>query len=161
MQVVSFTIPGRIKGKGRPKFARQGKFVRAYTPSDTVNAEAMVRSLGHQAMGGGRPLSGPVAIEISIFLNTPASWSKRRKTESLWVTGKPDCDNIVKLIGDALNGIAWTDDSQIAQCTIRRKYDDTGPERAQIEITALGQRAEVARAERASASAPLFARGAA
>src|SRR5882757_3194322 len=100
MESVSFTIPGRVKGKGRPKFARRGKFVHAYTPADTANCEAMVRSLASDAMEGRAPFQGPLVLAISIIINTPASWSKKKKAAAVYVTGKPDADNTVKLIGD-------------------------------------------------------------
>jgi Holliday junction resolvase RusA-like endonuclease len=38
---------------------------------------------------------------------------------------KPDADNIMKAIADALNGIAYKDDSQIVNVTITKWYSDT------------------------------------
>ena len=40
---VKFTIQGEPKGKGRPRFAKQGKYVRTYTPDDTVYYENLVK----------------------------------------------------------------------------------------------------------------------
>jgi len=37
---------------------------------------------------------------------------------------KPDCDNIVKIICEALNGITYKDDQQITVAQIRKKYAD-------------------------------------
>jgi Holliday junction resolvase RusA-like endonuclease len=65
MESVSITVPGRIKGKGRPKFARRGAFVHAYTPADTANCEAMVRSLAAAAMGGRAPFQGPLMLNMA------------------------------------------------------------------------------------------------
>lgn len=45
-------------------------------------------------------------------------------------TKKPDCDNIVKIICDALNGIAYKDDAQITLVQIRKKYADV----PQVEV---------------------------
>ena len=39
-------------------------------------------------------------------------------------TKKPDADNIAKIIADALNGVAYRDDSQIAEMLIVRRYAD-------------------------------------
>ena len=36
---LKFTIRGEPKGKGRPKFSRQGNIVRTYTPDTTANYE--------------------------------------------------------------------------------------------------------------------------
>ena len=40
-------------------------------------------------------------------------------------TKKPDADNIMKAVADALNGIAYKDDSQIVNVTIAKWYSDT------------------------------------
>jgi len=37
---------------------------------------------------------------------------------------KPDCDNIAKIICDALNGIVYHDDSQVVDLEIRKYYSD-------------------------------------
>lgn len=130
----SFTIPGRVRGKGRPRFASRGKFVKVYTDSDTLTAEAMVRSLGLQAMEGARPLSGPVWLDIRVSMIPPVSWSQRKRKLANFVTGKPDTDNIVKLLGDALNGICWIDDSQIAALFFLRTYDERSPETVSVSF---------------------------
>ena len=35
---------------------------------------------------------------------------------------KPDLDNMVKAVGDAMNGIAYSDDSQIVSLKARKVY---------------------------------------
>ena len=40
----------------------------------------------------------------------------------IYATKKPDWDNIAKVICDALNGIAWVDDSQIVSGTVAKYY---------------------------------------
>ena len=139
MQHVMFTIPGRIKGKGRPKFARRGTFVHAYTPSETMTSEAVVRSFGQEAMYGRAPFEGPLILDVTVTINRPDSWSKKKKAQAFYVTGKPDVDNVCKLIGDALNGITWKDDSQICDLHFRRRYRDGCGETVEIRIFAPGQ----------------------
>ncbi len=48
-------------------------------------------------------------------------------------TKKPDCDNLAKVICDALNGIAYYDDSQIVEITISKYYSGTPEVRVAIE----------------------------
>lgn len=55
--------------------------------------------------------AGPVLITLASHRHVPVSWPKRRKGEQ--DTMKPDASNILKLVEDALNGIAYKDDSQI------------------------------------------------
>jgi Holliday junction resolvase RusA-like endonuclease len=118
----SFTIPGRLIGKGRPKFSKAGGFVRVYTPEKTRNCEAMVRSFGLEAMGHTPPLAGPVWLSVHSSIIPPPSWSKKRRAAATFVTGKPDLDNVLKLVGDSLNGVCWVDDSQISAVFFVRTY---------------------------------------
>ena len=39
-------------------------------------------------------------------------------------TKKPDIDNIIKAVLDALNGIAYKDDTQVVQVMAQKKYAD-------------------------------------
>jgi len=135
---ISFTIPGRLKGKGRHRaraLSVRGKtFVQTYADPKTVSAEAMLRAFGGEAMGSRPPLQGPLVLDVLVTLNTTKSWSKKRKAEAAYVTGKPDCDNIIKLIGDALNHVCWSDDSQICKIAFERRYRDNEAERVEIKI---------------------------
>lgn len=133
--MISFTIPGRVRGKGRPRFARGATFVRAYTDVKTKSDEAMVKHFASMAMQGRAPLTGPLGLEVVITLNTPPSWSKRKRAEAAFVTGKPDLDNVVKLLGDAMNGIVWGDDSQLCDVRVRRVYNDASQENVSIRVT--------------------------
>jgi Holliday junction resolvase RusA-like endonuclease len=133
---IEFTIPGRIGGKGRPKFAVVRGFARAYTPASTRNAEAMIRGLAFDAMGGIPPMEGPVSLSLTIWLQRPQSWSKARKACTTFVTGKPDIDNIVKLVSDAMNGVTYRDDAQIARLSCDRFYTE-GTERVLVRVQSL------------------------
>lgn len=135
MAVIRFTIPGRLSGKARPRFVRATG--RVYTPAATLSMEGIVRHFASQAMCGQEMLDGPVKLVISIRINHPASWSKKRKAAAVYVTGKPDGDNCVKLLGDACNKILWRDDSQIAQIEFDRRYSD-GPEFVAVAVHDLG-----------------------
>lgn len=138
---VSFTIPGRLRGKGRPRFRSmsvKGKtFVRTYTDAKTESGEAVVRSYAAQAMNGAPPMEGALAVEIQVVLNRPQSWSKKKRNSTFYPTGKPDADNQIKLLGDACNGIVWHDDSQISEVNFFRLYDDNGPERVSVHVERL------------------------
>lgn len=137
MTTVRFTIPGRVSGKGRPKFASRGKFVHVYTPAKTVSMEGVVRGKGSEAMDGRVPLEGPVGLSIKITIAPAPSWSKKKRASAFWVTGKPDIDNVVKLIGDSLNNIVWRDDAQIASLHVERHYSILEQERVEVVVETL------------------------
>lgn len=136
---ISFTIPGRVRGKGRPRaVVRPGtSFVSVYTDPETRNCETLVRNSAHDAMGEWTPFDGPIELTVAIFQLVPPSWSKKKTAAAFYLTGKPDLDNVVKLIGDALNGIVWRDDSQISDLHVKRRYIRAGQERVEITITEL------------------------
>lgn len=123
MNTVTFTIVGKPCGKGRPKFSRQGDYVRTYTPEKTVEYENLVRLAWVQS--GGEKLQGVISATIYCYFPIPKSVSKKKRTalDGTAYTKKPDCDNIAKIILDALNGIAYDDDSQVASLRVKKLYD--------------------------------------
>lgn len=126
--MVLFTIPGEPKGKGRPKFSRQGNFVRTYTPEVTASYENLVR-LEYQRQCGiflGKDVQ--LTMDIRAYFGIPKSVSKAKRAAmidgTVRPTKKPDMDNIVKIIADSLNSFAYHDDSQIVSCTVEKYYSE-------------------------------------
>ena len=126
--IITFSIPGPARGKGRPRFVRQGNFARAYTPAETVSYESLVRMAAEKSMLGKPPVLGAVAIKIIVTVTVPASWSAKKQREALAgnmrPTKKPDMDNIAKAICDACNGILYRDDAQVTDLMMAKKYGD-------------------------------------
>ncbi len=99
--------------KGRP---RLGKYGGVFTPQATKTFEAMV---GYQARAQHKalPLEGPLKLILRFYLKPPV-----RKTRE-HPSGRPDIDNYLKAILDALNGIVWIDDAQVCQIKAIKIYD--------------------------------------
>jgi Holliday junction resolvase RusA-like endonuclease len=123
---VVFAIPGQPVAKGRPKFARQGSFVRTYTPEKTATYENLVKLFATQAMSGRPPIEGPVELWLDINLQIPTCWSKKRQRDAaaglVAATKKPDADNVLKAVKDGMNGIVWLDDAQAVEYRISKRY---------------------------------------
>lgn len=136
---IEFTISGDPQGQGRPRFARQGRFVHTYDPQRSRQYKAKVaQSFQHAYMG--KPLTKPIKITIRAVFGIPKSYSKARAKACLegrqWPTKKPDADNVEKAIYDALNGLAYEDDKQIVMTNTVKVY---GPEaRVDVVIEELG-----------------------
>lgn len=64
----------------------------------------------------------PVRLKIEVY--TPLAQSTPKGTVSMPHVKKPDLDNVVKLVLDALNGVAWDDDQQV-NCIFAKKLDRT------------------------------------
>lgn len=121
-----FHVAGAAIGKGRPRFARRGAHVIAYTPEKTKAYESEIKAAASAAMAGSQVITGAVHIDIVIHVEPPASWSKKRRAEALgdavYPIGKPDIDNVTKGILDAMNGIVYADDKQVVQMTVAKRY---------------------------------------
>ena len=123
---VQFTIPGEPKGKQRPRVVTRGGFSKAYTPEQTLTYENMVRWCYKEQSG--EMFDGELAVGIEAVFQIPKSVSKKKRQQMLdkeiRPTKKPDADNIAKIICDALNGIAYHDDSAVVDLRVRKYWGD-------------------------------------
>ena len=126
---ISFTIEGEPTGKGRP---RHGKY-KTYTPTKTKAVENNIAyfykvNIGHY-------FEGYVKLKLDLYYSIAKSDSKKKKlmklNNELRPNKKPDIDNVVKLVADALNEVAYKDDTQIIELECRKFYSDI----PRIEIT--------------------------
>lgn len=129
MNKVTFEVLGEPKGKGRPRFKRAGKYVSTYTPEETVLYENLIKIEYRRQCGTARfDDDKHLLMEIYAFMSIPKSTSKKKVTQMLMELirpkKKPDMDNIAKAVADSLNGIAYKDDSQVADLVIRKFYSD-------------------------------------
>ena len=126
---MNYVVEGTPIGKGRPKFARRGKFVSTYTPTKTRTYEDTIKVAARQAMTI-EPLQTPVTVFVYISVPIPASYSKKRKQACL--SGfekpmkKPDIDNVSKCFLDAMNGIVYVDDVQVISLHMTKVYSTVG-----------------------------------
>lgn len=122
MGKIEFEIPGKPIGKGRPRMTRAGH---TYTPKETVNYENLVKTC---YPGDMFPDGSQLCVSIIAWYQIPKSVSKKKREEmimhTLRPTVKPDLDNIAKSVCDALNGVAYRDDSMIVQLTVQKLYSD-------------------------------------
>lgn len=113
-QVLNITVPVVPVAQPRQRHAMIGGHVRNYTPKgDPVNAyKAALQLAVGQAIK--TPLLGPLTVAMRFYLPRPKYLLKKSSyAGQIPHQGKPDFDNLVKSTQDALNGIAWVDDSQI------------------------------------------------
>jgi Holliday junction resolvase RusA-like endonuclease len=109
-----------------------------YTPAETVAAEQVFLQLAmpHRPR---KPLTGPLRVDLVFVMPIPSSWHPREKAAATngarWPTGKPDRDNLEKLVLDALNKVFYLDDSQVCTGEITKIYG-LDP-RTEVRITPL------------------------
>ena len=138
MTTVNFTIPGKPGAKGRPRFTRYGK---TYTPKETVEYENLVR-LEYQQQSEGVKFPEDICLSLrveayySMAQSTPKKKRQRMLSGEIRPGKKPDVDNVLKIVADALNDIAYHDDSQIVEATVVKNYSDDP--RVEVTITNTG-----------------------
>lgn len=106
--IYRLNIIGDVVGQHRPRFTRTG---RTYTLKEDRGAMRAIAREFECAYPGIRPTDRPCSVLVETWRKLPKSRPKRIAQED--DTFKPDCDNVAKLVLDALNGIAWTDDKQV------------------------------------------------
>jgi len=121
MDKVHLRVLATPKPKQRPRMAPNGN---VYTPRETTEYEKLIawsyRAKSKLLFRGG------VTLEIE-FGFAPAKSTKRELAENMisgavLYTKRPDLDNLVKAVKDALNGIAWIDDCQVVSMVAKKKY---------------------------------------
>lgn len=136
-----FTVPGEPYGKGRPIASNRGGHFRMVTPPKTIAYEGLVAFNAASAMRGRDAFLGPVMVEMYLFCAIRPSWSKKKQAQALagemYPTSKPDADNCLKAVCDALNGVAWKDDTQVTDVRMRKRFSETP--RVEVIITPLAK----------------------
>ena len=123
---VQYSVPGEPRGKGRPRFAKRGNFVKTYTDAKTASYEDQIRFYALKAMGDSKVIEGAVRVFVSIRMAVPKSYSNKRREACLNGSDKPlkkpDWDNVAKSICDAMNGVIYVDDTQIVEAHVTKQY---------------------------------------
>lgn len=133
-------VSGEPVAQGRPKFSTIGGHARAVDPAKSREYKQIVSVMARQKMEQeGIPLmEGPLLLTVRVNRIPPKSMGKKRGAQAAdenWgITTKPDLDNYVKLVSDALNGVVFADDSQVVEIRASKRFAHTPG----IEITVTG-----------------------
>ena len=117
MVKIAFTVHGKPVGQGRPRTTvRNGRAI-IYKPETSKRYEAEIAKEAKNAMGETKPFTGPVSLELSVYKAPPSGATKKQREDMLkgeiFPTTKPDLDNVIKAVADALTGVVWEDDKQV------------------------------------------------
>lgn len=113
---IGFTVYAEPVAQGRPKFTTIGGHARAYDPKKSSDYKQYIALAASQAILQ-EPLQGALSLSLRIYRSMPKSFSKKSQERAeagiIRPITKPDTDNYVKCVKDALKGIVWQDDSQV------------------------------------------------
>ena len=117
-QAVTFIVDGEPVSKERPRFTTRGGKPRTYTPGKTLAAERAVKDAFEAAAPGYTfAADASYTVEATFFNGT-----RRHR----------DVDNMLKLVLDGLNGVAWADDHQVVKIATGKAY---APGQARTVVT--------------------------
>jgi Holliday junction resolvase RusA-like endonuclease len=71
------------------------------------------------------PTEKPCQMVIKAQFEIPKSWTKARKAAAaadIIYPGKPDIDNIAKIVLDSFNGVVFADDAQVYDLKVFKRY---------------------------------------
>lgn len=129
IRTITFEVLGEPQGKGRPRFARRGAYVSTYTPPKTKAYEKMIRDAFIDAASKNvvkrYMFTGFVSVDIEAYFDVPKSVSKVKRDllrAGGYCNKKPDGDNIIKVVLDALNEIAYADDKNVIDMHVTKYY---------------------------------------
>ena len=142
LRKVKFIVYGEPQGKGRPRFramysqAANRAFVNVRTPEKTVQYENLIRlEYGIQTKDFRFEDEAMLDMRILAFYPIPKRTTDKKRKEMLGgmirQTKKPDIDNVIKVVADSLNQIAYKDDKQIVDSQCRKFFS----EKPRIEVT--------------------------
>lgn len=120
--MITFQVPGKPVAQSRPRFARRGNFVSVYDAAPAKSYKAWVAKCAEKAMSGMKvvPKHVPLALHVQVFLQRP----KRLKFNDAAAVSKPDLDNYIKCLMDALTGVVYEADQQIVSIRAEKRYGD-------------------------------------
>lgn len=114
--MIQITIPGTYAQK-----RHRTNGIRRYDPS--AKDKKVIRQ--HLLpVKPSEPLGGKFGLSLCVYVQTPESWSQKKKkeVEGMYRDKRPDCDNYLKIILDAMNDYIYKDDSQVVYTEVAKYY---------------------------------------
>ncbi len=135
MKTLTFTVPGDPVPQPRHKITARGPFAHAYIPKGhAIHAyRAAIAKAAIEA--GATPTDAePLTLVLVLQFERPKShWNKSGLKKNAPKLPRPDVSNCIKGIEDALNGVAWHDDQQVATVIARKQFGNEAMTVVKIE----------------------------
>lgn len=131
--------------KQRPRVSNNGGFARAYTPKDTILYENKVAYAYKQAANDFVfDRNDLLNVEITAFFplvkgdygKKGLNKSGKTKLDNLYCNKHKDLDNIIKIVLDGLNKIAYIDDKQVVKICASKVWVENNP-RVEVNISSI------------------------
>jgi len=125
--LISFHVPGPSRAWSRPRLSGTGRRTRFYTDPKDDAYRHLVAWHAKQAWREryGKPL---VPLDMPLGLRVDVMRARPQRPQRPVPAGTPDCDNYVKAVNDALNGVLWKDDALVCDLEASKRYADNDEE---------------------------------
>ncbi len=119
----------------RPRITTRGGHGHAYTPAGHgIHGYRAAIAAAARAAGATPTARMPITIVVDLVFARPKShYRKSGLRDDAPTLPRADCSNVLKGIEDALNGVAWVDDSQVGRVIVEKTYGTEG--RTTVRIT--------------------------
>ena len=137
----TIVVPGTPLPQKRHRSSFRSGKIRNYDPSakDKKKFKVIAGVLAPRSA-----LKGDISLNVTFYMPRPKThrrtgkYSKLLKKDApLWHSIKPDIDNLVKFVMDALQGILWEDDCKIVSLEARKLYSEKP--RTEIEFWTINE----------------------
>lgn len=132
----SFTVFGVSQPQGSTRAFMPKGWSRPVITSDNPKVKLWRQELAQTAMVAMRESSAqlaargvPVSIALTFYFEKP----KSEKKSVIHKVTKPDLDKLLRAALDALTGIAYTDDSQVVECSVAKIFGS--PARLEVQVS--------------------------
>lgn len=136
---MKFTVYGNPKALKRHRTFRRGKCIGSYDPSEGDKSDFLALAHKHRP---NKPIDYAIKLTVTFIMQRPKAHygtgknkSKLKDSAPSYHISRPDLDNLLKFICDALNGVFWKDDTVISEIKAVKMYGECP--RTVIEILCL------------------------
>ena len=126
-KIFNFQVYVKPVPASRPVVTKNGTFYKKIY-SDYKEMLTQFAKLAKSAPKSDKPLF----LKCRFCFEVPKSWSKVKKANTYYHTGKPDLDNLVKALKDALNGVIYVDDAQVCRLDAEKHYGERNFVRCEV-----------------------------
>lgn len=127
--MITFTVPGVPSAQGSKRHVGRGIMVETNKQLKPWRA-----SIAALAPRPSELLAGPLAVTLTFSWSRPKKHYRTGRNEHLlredaprWHAQTPDIDKCARAVLDALTGVVWRDDSQVAQLTLIKLWAEHTP----------------------------------
>ncbi len=143
--MISFFVQGEPKGQPRPRAStfRNGGRPRIFDPGTAENWKSLI-AYEAKNFAAQFPIQQAICLAVDFHFARPKAHFRFRRgllaglkeSAPAWKEAKPDIDNLLKAVMDALTQIgAWHDDAQVCQIIVRKRFCEIEEQAQGAQIT--------------------------